>query len=75
MDIGTSEQFNCCTVVVLRCGIKIDEKNLVASSVTNNLKLKLTLPYNNLINKKSVCPTSCIGSKKSLIACPPINQI
>ena len=32
MDIGTSEQFNCCTVVVLRCGIRIDEKNLVASS-------------------------------------------
>ena len=29
------------------------------------LQLKLTLPYDNLINKKSVCPTSRIGSKKS----------
>ena len=41
MDIGTSEQFNCCTVVVLRCGIKIDEKNLVASSVTNRLEVEI----------------------------------
>ena len=40
-----------------------------------DLKLKLTLSYNNLINKKSICPTNCIGSKKSLIARPPTNQI